>query len=127
METKVDFASLYREADLAGRKAADALTPTPMVVTDGDVLTGKPVPGARKFYVPEGVCGFAWVTVKPGNCGMARWLKKHKNASAGYYGGMELWIDAYGQSMERKEAYARAFANVLNDAGINAYAGSRMD
>jgi len=29
--------------------------------------------------------------------------------------------------MQRKKAYARAYAKVLNEAGVDAYADSRMD
>ena len=41
--------------------------------------------------------------------------------------GLSVWVSEGGQSMERKEAYARAYADVLRAAGIEAYAGSRMD
>ena len=82
-----------------------------------------------KAYPPVmgGVCGFSWITVRPGTSSFARWLAKNKRASRGYYGGIELWIREFGQSMEKKLAYSEAFSQVLRDAGIKAYAGSRMD
>lgn len=47
----------------------------------------------------------------------------------GYYGGVSIWVGGFGQSVQRKEAYANAFAEVLNERveGVRAYAGSRMD
>lgn len=125
---KMDCAELFAKADAAGAVAAAKVVPLAMVVTSVDI-NDEPIPGARSYHVPEGVCGFAWVTVKPGNCQMAKWLKKFKGARAGYYGGIEFSVRGYGQSMQRKEAYAEAFAQVLREAPgeIRAYAGSRMD
>ena len=44
-----------------------------------------------------------------------------------YYGGVDIWVGEFNQSMERKEACAAAMARVLNEAGIKAYSMSRMD
>ena len=44
-----------------------------------------------------------------------------------YYGGYTIWVSGFGQSLDRKSAYARAFVKVLNDNGLKAYAMSRMD
>jgi len=49
------------------------------------------------------------------------WRRDH------YLGGHYLYIGAFGQSYDRKTAYAQAFAKVLTDAGISAYATSRID
>lgn len=65
--------------------------------------------------------------MRPATCGFAKWLKEHKGARVGYQGGMEFWIRGYGQSMQKKEAYAHAFAKVVSEAGISAYGDSRMD
>jgi len=120
-QTKI-FENVYKMATLAGRFAGDSAQPTPMIVTDDIPATG------RSWYVPEGACGFAWVTIKPGTGAFAKWLAKKGLARKGYYGGMEIWISEFGQSMERKEAYARAMAEVFKtELGVNAYAGSRMN
>jgi hypothetical protein len=127
VKEKIDYAALYAEADKAGRAAAESIKPAPMVVSEADVF-GKRLPEGKSWYVSEGVCGFAWVSVRPGSCGMAKWLKEKKGARIdSYAGGMRLSISAYGQSMERKAAYADAFAAVLCKAGIRAYGDSRMD
>ena len=35
-----------------------------------------------------------------------------------YYGGYTIWVSGFGQSMTRKENYARAFVKVLNENGL---------
>jgi hypothetical protein len=68
------------------------------------------------------------VTVYPGNSSFALWAKKNKGWFSAYRSGMQMSVSAFGQSMERKEAYARAFAEVLRaELGIEAYSSSRMD
>lgn len=109
---------LFERADEAGRAAAEACVPEPLIVA-----------GYENQPIMGGVCGFAWVNVKPGNSSFARWLKANvsRSRSDSYYGGVSLWISAYGQSFEKKHSYAAAFANVLSEAGIRAYAMSRLD
>jgi hypothetical protein len=117
----LDFGSLYETAHAAGMAAGYGSTPTPMVVTGG-------VPGekAESWYVSEGACGFAWVTIK-GTTPFARWAKAAKKVSKAYPTGYWFWVSEFGQSVDRKEKYARAFAKVLNEHGITAYADSRLD
>lgn len=137
-----EFAELYARADAAGRKAVAATVPTPMGVQESrlDIIDGKlvDVPVGQTYIVSGGVCGFAWVNIKPGTSTFARWLVKTGKARAdSYYGGVVIWgaprgvIEAYdggyGQSMTLKEAYSNAFATVLREAGIRAHASSRMD
>ena len=44
-----------------------------------------------------------------------------------YEGGYKYWVSVGGQSMQKKEAFAYAFAEVLQKHGLTVYAGSRMD
>lgn len=121
-----DFQMIYEKAMAAGKAAAEAKVPTPMHVVQTAGFGGPIV----KRYEPvmDGVCGFAWVKVKPATQPFAKWLKATgKVRGAAYGGGYDLWISDYNQSMERKEAHARAMAKALNEAGIKAYADSRMD
>lgn len=126
-KTTTDYAALYAAADAAGKQAADAAVPTPIVVGEetspfsGTLDYSKPT-----YFVSEGLCGFAWVSFK-GNTGFGRWAKKTGKAKPAYGGGLQVWISGYGQSITRKEAYAQAFAAVLREAGVTAYAGSRLD
>lgn len=122
--TAAESAILFEKAFQAGEKAANAARSTPMVVqqigANGDVV---------KQYEPvaDGVCGFGWVVVRPGNSSFARWLKANTHAQKAYEGGISYWVRGYGQSYERKLAFARAFAGVLTEAGINAYGTGRLD
>lgn len=76
---------------------------------------------------PGGVCGFAWVHIPDGRSSCAHWLTKTNRGSKGYPRGVDIWVSYFGQSLERKEAYARAFAQVLRNYGIKCYSQSRMD
>lgn len=125
--TKTDFAALYAEADAAGKAAAEAAVPTPIVVgSETSPFSGQIDYTQPTYFVSEGLCGFAWVSFK-GNTAWGRWAKKAGVARPAYGGGLQVWVSGYGQSVTRKEAYAAAFAGVLQAAGITAYAGSRLD
>ena len=43
------------------------------------------------------------------------------------YSGTQLWVSDFNQSVTLKEAYANAYARVLNNNGIECYSGSRLD
>lgn len=112
------FEALWHRAHAAGMVAAMPVIPTPMAVTDGQTV----------HVVADGVCGFAWIVVRPATSSFARWAAKNKGARKEYGGGMCLRsVGEFNQSMARKEAYADAFAKVLREAGIEAYSRSRMD
>ena len=118
-------ASLYNKAREAGLAAGSKTVPVPMNVAQVDPMSG----AVLKVYpqIDDGVCGFAWVNVKPGNSPFANWAKKAGLARKAYEGGVQFWVGDFSQSMARKEDYAYAFAKVLNDAGVKAYANSRID
>lgn len=121
-----EFEALHRKAHEAGHAAATAARPTPMVVQQHESPFDDNSEVVQQWYVPEGVCGFAWV-LTPGNTPFARWAKRRGLFTRSYGGGLMNWVSGYGQSMDRKEAYAGAYAAVLTEAGITAHAGSRMD
>lgn len=77
--------------------------------------------------VPDGVYGFAWIDVFHA-ASFGRWLvrKTLGNKRIGQPG-YRIWVSAFNQSMEKKKAYAHAFATVLRKYKITAYANSRMD
>jgi hypothetical protein len=121
---------IQREAEEAGVRALKAAVPNPMVVEDRYL--------GREYLVEGGACGFAWVSVKS-TSPFIRAMKR-----AGYAGSTEsrrrggwgrdnyakchsFWVFEGGQSVARKEAYARAFAAVLQKYGVDAWAGSRLD
>lgn len=118
-ERYAKFAEVTREAHKLGVAAAEDIVPTVMVVRDDS--TG------QEWQVEGGACGFAWVSVRPGNSSFAIWARKQGWGQSSYMG-TYLWVRHFGQSMERKQAYARAYAAHLQLAlGIKASAGSRMD
>jgi len=109
-------AHLYAKAMAAGDAAYLAAIPEPMtVVGDG-----------KRYYVADGVCGFAWVNV-PGNTAFGKWLKANAFARPGYPKGLNIWAPYVTQSYDRKMAWAYAVAEVLAEAGIAARADGRLD
>jgi len=123
---KVDYSAIFTEACLAGKRAGENCKPSPMVVQQHENMLDDNSPVSQQWTVQDGVCGFAWVKVG-GNTGFGRWLMKSGNGSKGYPSGVVYWVAMFGQSMQRKEAFAHAFAQVLKENGIKAYAESRMD
>jgi len=127
INSKYRFERLYAAADAAGKAAADAIVPIPMVVGTPTTVLGSDIDYSKPTYFVEGgVCGFAWISFK-GNTAFGRWAKSTGLATKGYPTGLTIRANGYGQSLQRKEAYAQAFAAVLREGGVTAYAESRMD
>lgn len=112
------FSELWAQAWEAGTQAGRDIVPRVMRVEDGH--------GNTVEVVPEGPCGFAWLNV-PGNSKFGRWLKKNNLARPDYPTGLCVWISAYDQSHDRKQAHAYAMAQVLRAAGIECVSRSRLD
>ena len=122
------FEILYQQAHAAGMVAALAKTPVPMVVQQHRRVLDDNSPVVKSWKVDSGICGFAWVKIRPATTAFARWLvKEGKGKVSNYEGGVTIWASGFGQSYERKMAYAGAFAQVLGKAGINAYPAGRLD
>lgn len=116
------YADVYNEAKGAAKQAFAMATPTPMVVT-GD---------KEDYFISEGLCGFAWVTVKLDartQEGRAlRELGATGSASRGWQFSFNDIVPEYrGQSVERMMVGCQAFANVLNSWGVEARATYRLD
>lgn len=129
----MDYQELYNNAHQAGLDAVQKLIDEKQIVAmvvgqETSPFSGKLDYSKPTEYVEDGVCGFAWISVKPGNSRFANWLKKNKIADKDrYYGGVSIWVSEFNQSMQKKAAYAGAFAKVLRDSGIRATSASRMD
>ena len=121
--------TIYSEAHFKGMAAGKSCTPTPMVVGEPTTPLGNDIDYSKEtYYVADGVCGFAWINIKPARGKFVKYLKDNDiGRKDSYYGGYTIWVSGFGQSMTRKENYARAFVKVLNDNGLKAYAMSRMD
>ncbi len=108
---------IYSEAHSAGMAAGHGCTPTPMVVGTPTTPLGDDIDYSKDtYYVADGLCGFAWINIKPARGKFVNWLKKAGiGRTDSYYGGYTVWVSEFGQSVTRKENYARAFAKVLGD------------
>lgn len=119
---------LFDKAHAAGMAAGEAHKPVPMHVVQRE----NPFDDNSKIvkaYAPvlDGVCGFGWINIRPGNSSFANWLRRQGKGHKSYYGGWDFSVRHFGQSYERKMAYAHAFAEILREAGIKAYANGRID
>lgn len=123
---KRDWRSVWDAAVVAGYAAVEKCVPKPMVV----VAHVNPLDASSEidkyWNVPDGVCGFAWISMK-GNTSFGSWAKKTGIARKAYPSGLNIWISQFGQSMERKLCFATAAAEHLQNAGVKCYANSRMD
>lgn len=132
--TEMQYGTILYRAHQAGRKAGDALKPVPMIVGDAISLTSTEIDYSKPTeYVADGVCGFAWVrTYEHGNGPFVKFLKKYNYGRKTYHGGGYYITHAnpsssYGQGLQKKEAYCRAYAKVLNSYGLSAQVESRLD
>ena len=118
---------VYEEAYQAGLAALKGSVPVPMVVQGSANPLDDSSPVVKDWFVEGGVCGFAWINIYPARGPFVSWCKKNGVGNKAYGGGYKIGVREGGQSMERKEAFARAFAEVLQSYGLKANAGSRMD
>jgi hypothetical protein len=130
------FAAICDEADAAGRLAVSKLKVTPMIVGTAKGLFSNEIDYSKPVeYVSDGACGFAWIVVYTKNKGNTRLGKQERAAleAAGFEKDYDsskrytLWVSDFNQSLQKKETYARAFAEVLRNYDIVAYGQSRMD
>jgi len=117
-ERNAGFTALERIAHAAGIKAGRECRPIPMIVSTAS--------GIEIECVDDGACGFAWVAFA-GNTAWGRWAKKQGIARSHYPSGLCVWVSEFGQSVDRKSAFASAYAQVLRNSGIDAHSGSRLD
>lgn len=124
--TKNQCHNIYVEAYEAGLKAGNEVGVQKFIVGDAIGLSNE-IDYSKPTYVMDGLCGFAWVTISPARGAFVNYLKGRQVGSKGYYGGYEIWVREFGQSVDRKAAFAGAFRDVLAKYGITASVGSRLD
>lgn len=129
----MDASQIWEEALQAAQAASKAACPTPMVVGNAKSIFGSEIDYSKPVYhVSEGMCGFAWVKITPARGKFVKFLKDNKIGHTNdYSGGYDIWMgneeSGMTQSIDRKEAAARAMANVLTSHGIKCYVESRLD
>jgi len=127
------YQTIWQEALAAGEQAMISCTSTPMVVQQHTNMLDDSSPVEKQWFVSGGVCGFAWVNIKPATAKFSRWLTQHDSnvKPDSYYGGLTYWVYQGGQSMELKSAFAGAMARCLNhyskQLGIRVIPMERMD
>lgn len=131
--TIYDFTAIFKKAQEAAEAAAQAVTPPSFLVGTAVGLSDE-IDYSQPTYILEGLCGFAWINIKPARGPFVTWLKKQGiGRTDSYEGGYRISSSDLApstqrtQSVDRKEAAAEAFAKVLRSYGISAYAGSRLD
>ena len=126
--SKVACEKLLEKAHLMGMDAGRGSTPTPMIVGSPSTPFGSDIDYSKPtHFVESGVCGFAGVVIKPARGKFVSYLKSLGMGHKHYYGGWYVSVHEFGQSLTRKEAYARAYAKVLSEEGMSCYVDSRMD
>lgn len=116
------FRSVYQDAERAGLQAVSQLL---ALWASHDAHLAAVDPLTDGYIHGEG-CGCAWISVN-GNTAFARWAKRCKGWRKQTPSGVGLFVRRFGQSENRKLVYARAFAEVLRQAGIDARCDSRSD
>ncbi len=114
------FTEAIHEADAAGDAAAAKCNPQMLKL---------------KGYEPFPICGFAWVNFRPATTRFVRFLKKEGLVNKAYEGGANLWVSKFGQSYDKKLAYARAFADSIQqtivlsglEPALKVYGSGRLD
>lgn len=125
---------IFSEASTAATAAFHAAKPNPVIFGQAKSLfSNEMVPGTEE-YVADGVCGFAWVRIKPARGEFVKFLKSRNIGDKGVYGGYtisayEIGIPGFSQSMERKEAGCKAFVDVIKKyfPNMSIWVESRMD
>jgi hypothetical protein len=123
------------KATIAGNEAVSKAKIIPMIVGEAKSLFSNEIDYSKPVeFVESGVCGFAWINVYPEFKGSTKLGKEERKVleAAGfskneYEKNYQRWVSEFNQSMQKKEAFARAFSKVLRENGINASAGSRID
>jgi hypothetical protein len=137
------------EAIHEGMEAGKNHKPNPMIVGQAKGLFGNDIVPGTEEVVSDGVCGFAWISIYPKSSEINKqfikdlkyWdmidenknglssTKRYPFSKISYLGPVhyQYWVSDFAQSMEKKEAFAKAFVEVLKKYGISASYGSRMD
>lgn len=124
----MDMQAIWNEVAEAATKAANDCVPQPMGVYSADIFGKQTGPVS---IVDEGLCGFAWVRIKPARGAFIKFLKDNEIGVTSCMGGymISMSLFTHSQSFERKEAAARAAVSVLKKYQVadKIWVESRLD
>lgn len=133
---KKDYKKIIAEIHKECFEYGNQHQPTPMLVAQHESPLNDSSPIKQTWAVPDGVCGFAWVSFK-GTEPFAKWCKENTEwlRSIGlYFGnsyptGKHLSVMHYNQSYEKKMKYAGHLAHLLVEKSIvkSSYPEGRLD
>ena len=126
------FATLWKEACEKAEQASSSANPHPeggkYIVQEHINPLDDSSPVTQQWEMPNGLCGFAWIMIRPGNCAFANWLKKNtEHKYSDYHKGVMIFMHHGNQSIVRKEAAASAMAKVFHQNDIECSVYSRLD
>jgi hypothetical protein len=135
MINRDNFSNICIIADEVGRAAVEkVMTRSVLIYEETQPFSGVMDNNKPTYILDDFPCGFAWVNIYPQHKGNTRLGKEERSVLEAngfskneYEKSYQLWISAFNQSMQKKQAYAGSYAKVLRDHGIKAYSGSRMD
>ena len=126
---------IFIEAQLKACDAFHSHKPTPMIVGHAkNLFSNEIIPGTEEI-VEDGLCGFAWINIKPARGPLVKFLKSKGIGRNGDYGGYTISSyestpgTGFSQSMEKNQAGCKAFVKVILKyfPDMNIYVGTRID
>lgn len=85
-------------------------------------------PDEPSWVEDEGLCGFAWVTIRPARGEFVKYLKSRGIGHKNYTGsGWTINTTTHDQSFERNEAWANSFCATLEEYDIHSTVTTRLD
>ena len=126
----MNYSEIHTACHESGMEAGSNVQISPVRIGHAKSLFSDEIDYSRPTHIMEdGPCGFAWVTIFPGNSSLAREYKRLNIAKKAHGGGVRIWVEEFGQSHDRKEAYANAYAKKLREltGHDRIYAESMLD
>jgi hypothetical protein len=92
---QIEFKNIYDTADnLAQGAVDDAISNgeiVPVTFVEHENMLDDNSPIKKTYFIQDGVCGFAWIKVRPANSRFAKWLIHSDLARKDeYYGGVNI-------------------------------------
>lgn len=120
------YSAFIEKAHQAGMAAGEVVQTATMVVGVPTTPLSSDIDPSKKVYmVPDGICGFAYLNTA-GNTPFGRYCKRLGWRPA-FRGGLFTSVRPFGQSLERKTAYAQAWVASMQESGVSVSYETRVD